>query len=117
MVFEQERDELIKLFKEKHLKALKDFTPLNDLSQNNANNEFKLIVLAISNIRQFLIRPRYFYAILDCINISYGVEEFDFIKCNELKLAFEIIRTICFNLLKPSYDACFKEYCLIKVSE
>ena len=115
MVYEQEREELLKLFQEKHLKSLNDFTTLNELSQRNENREFKLIILALSNIRQFLTRPRYFYAILDCMNLNYDAKQFDLVKCNELKLAFEIIRTICFHLSKPSYDACFKEYCLIKV--
>lgn len=115
MIYDQQREELFKIFKEKHMKILNDFTPLSDLFKKN-DKEFKLIVLAISNIREFLSRPRYFYAIIDCININYGVDEFDLIKCNQVKIGFEIIRTICFNLIKPSYDDCFKEYCSIKVS-
>ena len=114
MIFEAERQELIELFKLNHLKTLRDYTPINDLIKKN-DKEFKLLCLAISNIKEFLSRPRYFYAILDCISVNYGNEEFDIIKCNEIKIAFEIIRTICFNLTKPSNEPCFKEYAKIKV--
>jgi hypothetical protein len=114
MIFDNERQELIQLFRIKHLKTLKDFTPISELIKKN-DKELKLLRLALTNIRNFLSRPRYFYAILDCVESNHGSEDFNLIKCNELKIAFEIIRTICFNLIKPSNDAGFKEYKRIKV--
>ena len=99
-------DELFEKFQKKHFNDFESYTPLDELE----DSEKYTLKVALTKIENVIKLPKYFKNIQECLLTYYSNDN----KCLiDLLSVFEIIKSICFNLIATPWR---EEFRMMRVS-